>query len=647
MYDKLTGWLLRAAAASMALAAAGLPLQAAEPSALPQFVLNLGTHNNSIWQMAVDPAGEFFVTASSDRTLRVWDTATGELQQTLRPPVNPGSEGWFGSVAVSPDGTTIAAGGGLCRTFESSYCVYLFDRASGALKQRILGFPSHVSRVVFSPDGRLLLALTTTDGVRLHRVQDGSLAGEDRDFGKQPAYTAAFSRDGLALVGSRDGLLRLYRTGPAGLERIVKRPAHSRGSPHAAAFSPDGTKVAVTHIFNGNNISILDAKTLDLLYNADTRTDKHGFISIDWSADGRMLLAGTSAFDEGIRFVRAYADGGKGTFRNIEVSPHNIEDLKALPRGGFIAVTRDVSIAAYDGEFKPVFRINPSFPNYIYRPGTLRVSRNGLAFSLPGGDAAFDPVSKRYLAQSPDNEMAEPLTGGKSLRVTAWRDSPNVNLDGKRLALVQPGNETSRALAIAADESSFVLGTSRGVYRFDREGKRLWSITWPGEVVAINFALDGKLVVAAQVNGTIRYLRAGDGKLASLHAKRLLRCQRRRGRPGRLAGQSRQASGERLLSAVPLQGQPLQACGDPGRAVHPGRKGCPGKNRRPFFRHNHPGAFSRGEAGCGADRTRQRVDCRSRHCPAPAAGGVGRLARRIGGGRASRIHAACRDPRTR
>lgn len=513
MYDKLTGWLLRAVAASMALAAAGLPLQAAEPSALPQFVLNLGTHNNSIWQMALDPAGEFFVTASSDRTLRVWDTATGELQQTLRPPVNPGSEGWFGSVAVSPDGTTIAAGGGLCRTFESSYCVYLFDRASGALKQRILGFPSHVSRVVFSPDGRLLLALTTTDGVRLHRVQDGSLAGEDRDFGKQPAYTAAFSRDGLALVGSRDGLLRLYRTGPAGLERIVKRPAHSRGSPHAAAFSPDGTKVAVTHIFNGNNISILDAKTLDLLYNADTRTDKHGFISIDWSADGRMLLAGTSAFDEGIRFVRAYADGGKGTFRNIEVSPHNIEDLKALPRGGFIAVTRDVSIAAYDGEFKPVFRINPSFPNYIYRPGTLRVSRNGLAFSLPGGDAVFDPVSKRYLAQSPDNEMAEPLTGGKSLRVTAWRDSPNVNLDGKRLALVQPGNETSRALAIAADESSFVLGTSRGVYRFDREGKRLWSITWPGEVVAINFALDGKLVVAAQVNGTIRYLRAGDGKL--------------------------------------------------------------------------------------------------------------------------------------
>jgi dipeptidyl aminopeptidase/acylaminoacyl peptidase len=508
------GFFSAAAAISLAVSLGNSrSLQAAEPSGVPQLALDVGAHNNSIWQVSLDRGGEFFVTASSDRTLRVWDAASGELQQTLRPPVNPGSEGWFGSVAISPDGRTIAAGGGLCRTFESSYCVYLFDRASGALKQRILGFPSHVSRIVFSPDGQLLLALTVNDGVRLHRVQDGSLAGEDRDFGKQPAYTAAFSRDGLALVGSRDGQLRLYRTGTSGLERLVKRPAHSRGSPHAAAFSPDGKKVVVTHIFGGNNISVLDATTLDLLYNADTRTDKHGFISADWSADGRTLLVGTSAYEAGIRFVRAYADEGRGTFRNIEVSMHNIEDLKALPRGGFIAVTRDVAIAAYDEEYKPVFRINPSFLNYFYHPEALRVSRNGLAFSLPDGNAVFDPVSKRHLQPSPDTELIEPLTGGKNLRITAWRDSPNVNLDGKRLALVQPGNETSRALAIAADESSFVLGTSRGVYRFDRDGKRLWFITWPGEVVAVNHALDGKLIVAAQVNGNIRYLRASDGKL--------------------------------------------------------------------------------------------------------------------------------------
>lgn len=508
---------LNCAAALAIVLAAGPVLpnraQAAEPTALPQFTLDLGTHSNSIWRLALDPNGAFFVTASSDRTLRVWDAATGELQQTLRPPVNPLGEGWFGSVAVSPDGRTIAAGGGLCHTFEKSYCVYLFDRASGALKQRILGFPSYVSRVLFSPDGQLLLALTIGDGVRLHQLRDGALVGEDRDFGKQQAYTAVFAPDGRLLVAARDGFLRLYRTGPGGLERLIKRPAHSRGSPHAAAFSPDGKKLAVTHLFRESNIAVLDATTLELLYNADTRPGKHGFISVDWSADGRFLLAGSSAFAEGVRVVRVYANEGRGPFRNVEVSAHNIEDLRALPRGGFIAVTRDVAIAAFDGDDKPLFRIGPRFPNYLFRPESLRVARGGLAYSLPDGDAVFDPASRRFLPSAQAGELQAALTGGRTLNVTAWRDSPDVSLGGKRLLPQQP-HETSRALAIAPDESGFALGTSRGIYHFDREGKRLWAHTWPGEIVAVNYALDGRLIVAAQVNGTIRYLRAKDGKLA-------------------------------------------------------------------------------------------------------------------------------------
>lgn len=487
---------------------------AAEPTRRPLFTVELGTHSSSIWRLALDPKGEFFVTASSDRTLRVWSAATGEMLQTLRPPVSPIGEGWFGSVAVSPDGDTIAAGGGLCRTFEGSYCVYLFDRASGALKQRILGFPSYVSRVLFSPDGHFLLALTINDGVRLHRLPDGSLVGEDRDFGKQPAYTAAFAPDGRVLIGSRDGFLRLYRSGPKGLERLLKRPVQGRGTPHAAAFSPDGKKLALTHVFAENNVAVLDADSLDTLYKADSRSGKFGFISVDWSADGQSLLVGASAFEGGPRFVRIYANEGKGTFRNVEVAPHNIEDLKALPRGGFIAVTRDATIAAFDAAYQPLFRVEPRFVNYFFRPETLRIARGGLSFALPEGDIAFDPAGKRFLPAAGVADLSAPLTDGRTLRVTAWRDSPNVNLDGKRLALDQPGNETSRALAIAPDESSFALGTTRGVYRFDREGKRLWAISWPGEIAAVNFALDGKLIVAAQVNGTIRYLRAGDGKLA-------------------------------------------------------------------------------------------------------------------------------------
>lgn len=33
--------------------------------------------------IAVDPGNEFFVTGSADRTIKVWDLATGQLKLTL------------------------------------------------------------------------------------------------------------------------------------------------------------------------------------------------------------------------------------------------------------------------------------------------------------------------------------------------------------------------------------------------------------------------------------------------------------------------------------------------------------------------------------------------------------------------------------
>lgn len=492
---------------------------AAEPAIPPEIAIELGAHQHSVWQLALDPKGEYFVTASSDRTLRVWSTAGGELLQTLRPPTRPGTEGWFGSVAISPDGATIAAGGGLCRSFETSYCVYLFDRASGALRQRILGFPSRVSRTLFAPDGRHLLALTLTDGVRLVRLEDGAFVGEDRDFGQAPSYTAAMAHDGTTLVAGRDGFLRLYRTQGGRLERIVKRQTQARGSPHAAAFSPDGRKLAVTHILGGNAINILDAKTLDLLYSVDARLGRFGAVSAAWTPDGRTLLAGTSAFAAGQRSVRAYDNEGRGPLRSIDVFAHNVEDIGVLPQGGFIAVARDAAIAAFDAGFRPLWRVEPRTPDYFFRPEALRVARSGLSFALPGGEIAFDPAARRFVPldkggePSQGGELAPPVTQTDTLRVSAWRDSQDVNLDGRRLALLHPGNETSRALSIAPDRDSFILGTTRGIYRFDRNGKRLWNASWPGEVIAVNHALDGRLIVAVQFGGTLRFLRASDGSL--------------------------------------------------------------------------------------------------------------------------------------
>jgi WD40 repeat protein len=67
--------------------------------------LDLLGHTNAVECVACSPDGRRLVTGSEDRTIKLWDTATGEEVFTLR-----GHTSGVESVAFSPDGRRIASG---------------------------------------------------------------------------------------------------------------------------------------------------------------------------------------------------------------------------------------------------------------------------------------------------------------------------------------------------------------------------------------------------------------------------------------------------------------------------------------------------------------------------------------------------------
>jgi WD40 repeat protein len=77
----------------------------------PVLAIDPSVHTASIQAQAVDAAGRFAVTGGDDRTVRVWSIADGKLMGTIWIPVGPESVGDVYAVAISPDGSTIAAGG--------------------------------------------------------------------------------------------------------------------------------------------------------------------------------------------------------------------------------------------------------------------------------------------------------------------------------------------------------------------------------------------------------------------------------------------------------------------------------------------------------------------------------------------------------
>jgi WD domain, G-beta repeat len=111
-------WRRRAGAivAALALFAALFiaPARAQEANDLydrPVLAVDPGMHTAVIWSQAVDPEGRFAVTGSADRTVRIWSAADGKLLRTIWIPVGPDPVGDIYAVAISPDGSTIAAGG--------------------------------------------------------------------------------------------------------------------------------------------------------------------------------------------------------------------------------------------------------------------------------------------------------------------------------------------------------------------------------------------------------------------------------------------------------------------------------------------------------------------------------------------------------
>ena len=73
-------------------------------------------------------------------------------------------------------------------------------------------------------------------------------------------------------------------------------------------------------------------------------------------------------------------------------------------------------------------------------------------------------------------------------------------------------NEKIRSFAVGPDAKQTFVGTSLFLHAFDQAGANKWFRRPRDEVWAVNATGDGRLVVAAEGDGTIRWYRADDGR---------------------------------------------------------------------------------------------------------------------------------------
>lgn len=481
--------------------------RAGEPPATPILRIETGLHTAAIKCISVDAAERYVVTGSWDKTVRVWELATGRLLRTLRPPIGPGNDGKIYAAAISPDGETIACGG-----LSLGNDIYLFNRSGGQLRQRLAGLPIVINRLVYSPDGRYLAAaLGGHYGIRVYRTADYQLVAQDANYGGQ-SYGLAFSTDGRLASTCNDGYLRLYD--PAfKLAAKVKAPSGSR--PTRITFSPDGAEIAVGSE-NSTGIDVFAARDLVPLFAADTHDVTKGhFYSVAWSRDGHYLYAGGNYFKDGNSCVRRWDAGGRGAPVALVAVDDTIMDLQPLRGGGVVFGAADPAWGVLEASGRRSLFLPPAIADYRDNGTGFTLSPDAAAvrfgYQQSGKEPAlFDVAARALQLNGVSAALQAPRLEAAGLTVTKWKNNYSPQLNGRPLALEH--YERSRSLAIAPDGERFLLGCSWSLRCFDRTGKQLWSKPAQEVAWAVNVAGNGQVGVAAYGDGTIRWHRMSDGE---------------------------------------------------------------------------------------------------------------------------------------
>jgi len=237
-------------------------------------VLNL-QKGDSLSDASFSPDGRRLVTASADKTARVWDTTTGE-------PVSPALEHSDPVIRAqwNRDGNRVIT--------VSNDKARVWDAATGKPVSPPLKHGDKISWASFSPDGRRVVTASADNTAQVWDVETGTKVGQplkhDNDL-----TLAEFSPDGSrVLTASRDNTARLW-------DPITGQP-HSPPLRHTgpvmyAAFSPDGRRVVTAS--DDHTASVWDVVTGEPSVSPMRNSDS--VARAVFSPDGRHVA--TASFD--------------------------------------------------------------------------------------------------------------------------------------------------------------------------------------------------------------------------------------------------------------------------------------------------------------------------------------------------------------
>jgi WD40 repeat protein len=228
----------------------------------------LSGHKNELRSAVFSTDGKLVLTASNDKTARIYDVTTGSEQLLFEHNTSVRAAFFSSDCKLA---LTMCDGDTAC----------IYDVASGNRLQVMKGYIA-----VFSPNDNLVLTASYDDTVRIYDVVSGKILqklGHEYEL-----KTAVFSPDGmLALTASADNVARIYDLATG---KELKQFFTGQSNITSAVFSPDNKLILTACEDNTARIFDLSLTTEIQVLIGHTDDVK----SADFSSDGKLVLTASS-----------------------------------------------------------------------------------------------------------------------------------------------------------------------------------------------------------------------------------------------------------------------------------------------------------------------------------------------------------------
>jgi WD40 repeat protein len=400
-------------------------------------------HEDQVLSVQFSPDGRRVVSASWDRTARIWDSRTGQLAA----PILQNDTG-LEDVRFTLDGRRIL-------TMDPDGRVRLWDAQTGQPFGPALPTAAHWEALDLSRDGRWFLA-GVTNGVQLFDATNGAALGPVIPL-SNIIQVLRFSPDGRsALVGGERDDARILET-PSGRTRW--KLAGTAGL-HVASFSPDARRVATA---TRTELFVWDTSTGELVWPV-TRPGGD-MMACRFSPDSQWLAV--ASWD---RFARLF-DAATGAPVGVPMRhPNPVTDCPFSPDGRCLATaSRDGTARAWSPQTG-----EPLSPPLPHAGGVFAVS--------------FAPDSARLVTASQDHSLRvwELRTNGAA-RLTLRHPQP--------VRRVQFSPDGTRLLTVASDTEARIWDAENG--------ELLARLPHKHRVLAASFSPDGQCVVTGTSGGSV------------------------------------------------------------------------------------------------------------------------------------------------